>query len=671
MKLIKVAAAAVNQTPLDWDGNQRNLLDAIAAARQAGASLVCLPEMSIPGYNCEDAFLSGGTLRQSARVLHELLPFTSGLVVSVGLPVLHGNALFNCAALIVDGRIAGLVAKQHLAGDGIHYEPRWFRPWPAGLRATVELEGEHYPIGDLHFDVGGIRIGFEICEDAWVASRPGSRLAQKGIDVILNPSASHFAFGKIETRKRFVLEGSRAFSVSYVYANLVGNEAGRAIYDGGSLIASAGRMLAQGPRFSFASAAATTAVIDVDATRRVQAATGSFTPDLHLQPGERIDMPFVWADATPEAWQPSAEAWESGPHVKEEEFTRAETLALFDYLRKSRSEGFVVSLSGGADSAACTLLAALSFERAAAELGLDGLRARLSYVRGVDSIGSVEAMKQRMLLTAYQATVNSSETTRDAARTIAGAAGATFYELDVDLFVDGYVSMIGKAIGRELGWVTDDVALQNIQARVRAPGIWLLANLRNSLLLATSNRSEAAVGYATMDGDTCGGLSPIAGIDKAFLRSWLRWLESAGPAGMHPVPELAVVNRLVPTAELRPREQKQTDEDDLMPYPLLDAVERAAIRDKQTPLEIYRLTRVAWPQYTAGQLETWIARFFRLWSRNQWKRERYAPSFHLDDENLDPKTWCRFPILSGGFERELRELHEFAARDLDIVSKRH
>lgn len=671
MRLIKAAAAFVNQTPLDWGGNQRNLVDALRAAREAQATIVCLPEMSIPGYNCEDAFLSGGTLRQSWRVLQELLPETRGLVVTVGLPMLHGNALFNCAAMLVDGRIAGFVAKQHLAGDGIHYEPRWFKPWPAGVRGTVEVDGARYPIGDLHFDAGGIRIGFEICEDAWVASRPGSRLAQKGIDIILNPSASHFAFGKIDVRRRFVLEGSRAFSVSYVYANLAGNEAGRAIYDGGALIASGGKMVAEAPRFPFASSGVVTAVLDVDATRRVQAATGSFEPDLTLDSGERVDVPFVWPDVAPEAVHGGSDSWERGPHVKEEEFTRAVTLALFDYLRKSRSHGFVVSLSGGADSAACTLLSAMALERAWEELGRDGVRARLAYVPGIDDIDSIDALQRRMLLTAYQATENSSERTLNAARAIASAAGAEFYELGIDALVEGYVSMIERAIGRELTWAQDDIPLQNIQARVRAPGIWLLANLRNALLLATSNRSEAAVGYATMDGDTCGGVSPIAGIDKAFLRSWLRWLETTGPEGMHPVPELATVNGLVPTAELRPQSEAQTDEDDLMPYPLLDAVERAAIRDKQTPLEVYRLMRVAWPQYTSAQLHLWIARFFRLWSRNQWKRERYAPSFHLDDENLDPKTWCRFPILSGGFERELRELEEFVARDLDIVSTRH
>jgi NAD+ synthase (glutamine-hydrolysing) len=98
-----------------------------------------------------------------------------------------------------------------------------------------------------------------------------------------------------------------------------------------------------------------------------------------------------------------------------------------------------------------------------------------------------------------------------------------------------------------------------------------------------------------------------------------------------------------------------------MPYPLLDAIERSAIRDKQSPLEAYRQYALLFPQYDAATLGVWVERFFRLWCRNQWKRERYAPSFHLDDENLDPKTWCRFPILSGGFEVELEELRRHVA----------
>src|SRR5262249_4879374 len=153
------------------------------------------------------------------------------------------------------------------------------------------------------------------------------------------------------------------------------------------------------------------------------------------------------------------------------------------------------------------------------------------------------------------------------------------------------------------------------------------ANVRNALLLATSNRSEAAVGYATMDGDTCGGLSPIAGIDKAYLRRWLVWLEHEGPEGLGPISAVALGNGQQPTAELRPQAMTQTDEADLMPYELLDAVERLAIRDKLAPAEILEVLRSQFSQYEEKQLIAWIERFFRLWCRNQWKRERYAPSF--------------------------------------------
>ena len=190
----------------------------------------------------------------------------------------------------------------------------------------------------------------------------------------------------------------------------------------------------------------------------------------------------------------------------------------------------------------------------------------------------------------------------------------------------------------------------------------MVANLRNALLLATSNRSEAAVGYATMDGDTCGGLSPIAGIDKAFLRCWLVWMEQEGILESGPIAELRLINVQTPTAELRPSKLHQTDENDLMPYPVLDAIERAAIRDKQSPLEVYLETRVHF-EYPRWQMALWVEKFFILWSRNQWKRERYAPSFHVDDENLDPKTWCRFPILSGGFSRELSALKAFVEKE--------
>ncbi|MBM4090970.1 MAG: NAD(+) synthase [Planctomycetes bacterium] len=657
MKLIKVAAAVLNQTPLDWEGNKRNMVNAIEEARRGGVSLLCLPELSITGYGCEDVFHSPGLQRTAQHVLLELLPATRGMIVSAGLPMLHGGGLFSAACLMVDGRIAGFAGKRNLAGEGIHYEPRWFKPWPADTRVTVNVGGRDHPLGDLIFSCGGVAIGFEICEDAWAAERPGSDLARRGVDIILNPSASHFSFGKHAVRERFVLEGSRAFHVSYVYANLLGNEAGRAIYDGDAMIASSGRLLATGPRFSFADFHLTTAVVDVEHTRMERARTGSFQPNIGAADALCARVDFAFPAIAPEPCAVVLADWEKSTYLKEEEFTRCVALGLFDYLRKSGSHGYVVSLSGGADSATVACLAAHAVHLGLAEVGRDRLLAKLAHIPGLVEAPDDRSLVGRLLTCVYQATRNSTRTTRDAARAVAAELGAAFHEFDVDPAVELYTSIVSSAIGRPLTWEHDDLALQNIQARVRSPGVWMLANLKNALLLATSNRSEAAVGYATMDGDTSGGLSPIAGIDKAFVRDWLLWLELHGPAGFRPIAALRAVNQQQPTAELRPHAAAQTDEGDLMPYEVLDRIERAAIRDKLVPVEVHQRLKVTYHDvYSPEQLAQWIDRFFRLWARNQWKRERYAPSFHLDDENLDPKTWCRFPILSGGYERELREL---------------
>lgn len=657
MQLVKVAAATLNQTPLDWDGNEARIREMLVRARGEGVSVLCLPELCISGYGCEDAFLSPAVRATALDVLASLVPDTRGLIACFGLPLAHQKGVYNVCALAVDGKLAGFVAKRSLAGDGIHYEPRWFKPWPVGGRTSTHVLGQDLPLGDVLFDCGGVRLGFEICEDAWMAERRGAELSLSGADLILNPSASHFAFGKHLVRRRLVLEGSRAFGVSYIYANLLGNEAGRAIYDGDALVASDGVLVAEARRFAFSQGELTSAIIDIELTRTRHGWRSGFSPSVNDAPGSCVSLPFSFPKlAASPAAAPQADAWEQGPHVKEEELARALALGLFDYMRKSRSRGFVVSLSGGADSSAIASVCASLVGFAERDLGFDGLQRVLDYVPGVAAATSTRDVVRALLTTVYQGTQNSSETTRNAARGVAEGLGARHLELDVEAQVRGYVSMIEDALGRKLAWQTDDIALQNIQARTRAPSVWLLANLAGALLLSTSNRSEAAVGYATMDGDTAGGLAPIAGIDKAYLRRWLVWMEREGPAGLGPIPALAAVNVQSPTAELRPSSENQTDEGDLMPYDLLDAIERAAIRDKRGPLEVFELMHALFPQHQSAALVTWIERFFRLFARNQWKRERYAPSFHLDDENLDPKTWCRFPILSGGYERELKEL---------------
>lgn len=663
MKLLKVAAGVLNQTPLDWEKNTANILSAIADAREQNTRILCLPELCITGYGCEDAFHAPGVQRMARDVLREIIGHTEDIIVSVGLPIPYAGGLFDTACLISDRKVIGFVGKRYLAGDGIHYEPRWFKPWPANTHVHFALDGVQYPLGDIVFNCDGVVIGFEICEDAWAAERPGTELAARGVDVILNPSASHFAFGKHAVRRRFVLEGSRAFNVSYIYANLLGNEAGRSIYEGDAMIACGGELLATGPRFSFVDYHLTTAVVDLDQTRMRRAQSVYYCLDVKRRSSHSICFDFSFPDIEWEPPDSSVLEWEKSEHLKEEELTRAVALGLLDYLRKSRSRGFVVSLSGGADSSAVACLVALMVRLGLAELGMERFVDKLSHIEALRDLREQRTVIEKLLTCVYQATKNSSRVTRDAARGVADALGANFLVFDVEDVVQQYTKIVSDAVGRSLTWEQDDVVLQNIQARARAPGIWMLANLNRALLLATSNRSEAAAGYATMDGDTAGGLSPIAGIDKAFLRRWLRWLEMQGPMELAPVAALRAVNEQQPTAELRPLAAAQTDEDDLMPYEVLDVIERAAIRDKLMPIEAYQRLQVLYENtFDREQLAQWVERFFVLWSRNQWKRERYAPSFHLDDENLDPKTWCRFPILSGTFGRELKQFRAFLER---------
>ena len=653
MKTLRLGAGVLNQTPLDWDGNTKRIERAIDQARQMDVAVLCLPELCITGYGCEDMFLSPHVWKMSWQALLDIVPQTEGMILSLGLPLYVTNGVYNAVCVVADGRIAGFVPKQHLAGDGLHYEPRWFRAWPEEMVSDYGRGNDSWPVGDLLFECDGVRFGFEICEDAWGAGRPGNRMAECGVDVILNPSASHFAFGKHEIRRRFVLEGSRSFGVSYVYANLVGNEAGRAVYDGGALIASSTDLIAAGPRFAFHDVDVVAADVDIDLTRTRRAGVHAMVADVSDDVHDRIArIPGHLKTPAQPLTPPPVEPLPN----RITEFTSAIALALFDYLRKSRSHGFVVSMSGGADSSATACLVRCMVECGLRSLGRDRFHESIGYITDTKPNLTVDQWMGRLFTGVYQATRNSSETTRAAAEGVTRAIGGTWHELNVDAIVESYKAIVQGAIGRELTWDTDDLALQNIQARTRSPAIWMFANLNNALLLSTSNRSEAAVGYATMDGDTSGGLSPIAGIDKAFLRRWLKVMETSGSAGCPAIPALKLVNEQQPTAELRPAAFHQTDESDLMPYPLLDEIECLAIRDKLSPREVLDALLKTPQEMSRAKLASCVRRFFQLWCRNQWKRERYAPSFHVDDKNLDPKTWCRFPILSGGFRTELEEL---------------
>lgn len=605
-----IGCATVNQTPLDWSGNISRLKSAIQKAKNNDIDILCLPELSITGYGCEDLFLSDWLPKKALSFVPELVNETAGILTTLNLPIPFEGRTYNCAVVVHDRKVLGIYAKQYMALDGVHYEPRWFEPWPVGQVAEIELWGDVHQIGDLIFPFKEWTIGFEICEDAWRGKqRPACRLVERKVNLILNPSASHFAMGKTQERIDLVTSSSADFDCTYVYANLLGNEAGRMIYDGELLIAQHGELVLRNELLSFED-------------YQVKC--------IEISPSGIIEKKIA-------ATAP-----------KEEEFPKATSLALYDYLRKSKTKGYTLSLSGGADSATCAVMVAEMVRRGVKDIGKPAFLEKLSR-QDLKEKSNAEIVGA-IFFTAYQGTVNSTDTTLNAARLLANSIGATFYHWKIDEAVNAYTQQVEKAIGRELSWEADDLALQNIQARARSPIIWMLTNITGTLLLTTSNRSEGDVGYTTMDGDTSGSLAPISSVDKHFIRQWLKYAEKElGYTG------LSEINKLPPTAELRPHDQNQTDEDDLMPYHIMVEIERLAIGKHKSPKEVLELLN---PKNLEREelLRSHIKKFFSLWSRNQWKRERLAPAFHLDEFNVDPRTWCRFPILSAGYREELEEL---------------
>ena len=610
MKKIKIAGACLNQTPIDWNNNITNIIGAISEAKKEGVDVLCLPELSITGYGCEDLFLSEWLPKKALELLHEIIPHCESISVAVGLPYLLNGNTYNTTCIIQDQKIQGFYAKQIMANDGIHYEKRWFSPWPPEKTISVEINGKTYPFGDLTFDINGLLVGLEICEDAWNSERPACRLYEKGVQLILNPSASHFSFGKSKQREELVTSSSEKFNCHYLYVNHLGNEAGRVIYDGDILIAHKGKLIAKNRRFSFHKHNLLSIEIDDSISNHTN----------------------ILEDY----------------NTKNEEFVHAASLGLFDYLRKSRAGGYALSLSGGADSSITAVLVAEVVRNGVDELGIEVFKSNLNIA--LDHCDSKKSLTNSILTTAYQGTKNSSNETSESAEYLASSIGANFHNWDIDEAVSFNTKTIEKALGKNLNWKANDIALQNIQARTRSPLIWMLANVTNSILLTTSNRNEGSVGYTTMDGDTSGSLAPIAGVDKPFIIEWLKYAESElGYEG------LSHVNKLAPSAELRPSDSTQTDEDDLMPYTILKAIEKSAIHDRKSPIEVFKSLENEF-DIDSGLLKKYIKKFFRLWSFNQWKRERIAPSFHLDDFNVDPRSWCRFPILSGSFKEELEKL---------------
>jgi NAD+ synthase (glutamine-hydrolysing) len=261
----------------------------------------------------------------------------------------------------------------------------------------------------------------------------------------------------------------------------------------------------------------------------------------------------------------------------------------------------------------------------------------------------------------WMETENSSDETRCAARAVAEELGARWYATSLQPAFDLHLQVARDMTGVDLSWddPSHDIPLQNVQARLRGSLVWLVANLHRFLLITTSNLSEAAVGYCTMDGDTAGGIAPIANVPKSLVGLWLRWA-----ARFHGYPAVEQVFRAPPSAELRPLGDTQTDEEDLMPFQVLDQLMMLFVQRGQDPLEMFH---TLWPSLTEHYrgdpraFAAHIRKFTLKMCQAQWKRDRFAISFRVTAFDLDPKTGFRFPAVQAPFSEELADLDAYVA----------
>jgi len=630
-KYLDVATASLNSRSGDIAYNQSLISEAATKAQVQGAELLLLPELCLTGYGVGDAFFYPDFLAEAEAALLALkdsLP--KSLVTVFGMPIRVEGKLYNGAAVIANGEILGIKLKHAMADYGVHYESRWFSPWPYDNQSEITLVDKQIPVGDCRFTIDGVNIGIEICEDAWVEERP--ILQEKSLHLILNPSASHYALGKQSRRLALVTDSANAIHGAYVYCNLQGSDSGRIIYDGASFIVNDDSQI-EGQCFQHGGFHLTQQSVLIADKKPLTKAI-------------KVEGVFAFASQ-------SSPVQAHSPLTDEEELLSAIALGLWDWQIKTRTRGFVISLSGGADSSLCAIAVFLAHANALKSLGTEGYQQVLNDLGlGItidESLSPEQIIKTQVmpvcLTTAYQGTKHSSAQTRQLSSQLANELGATHGEWDIDDLVEGFQTRAEQFLSRQLSFASDDIALQNIQARTRSPGIWLLANVENKLLLATSNLSEAAVGYCTMDGDTSGVLSPIGGLEKTKV---LRLLSAVAEGKLSlPVPELSSVQAIAsqtPSAELRP--EAQADETDLMPYPVLDTIREASQRHFYSEVQLMALLSERFSeQYNKNELSTWLQRYQQLNRRSQWKRERLAPSFHLLSDSCCPKSYRRWAII--------------------------
>jgi NAD+ synthase (glutamine-hydrolysing) len=552
---VRVALAQIDTTVGDLDGNRARILARLDEAREAGADLALFPELAVTGYPPEDLLLRPGFLRAVGRSLVEIAGACHGIAALVGVPHLDRD-LFNACAVCADGRVVAIVHKRFLPNYGVFDEDRYFQP---GRGLTL-------------LALGDTLVGPTICEDIWQPGPPATDLVLAGAHLIANISASPFHLGKGIEREEMLRIRARDNSCWIAFVNAVGGQ-DELVFDGHSLVIDQnGDVVARGPSFAEA-----LLVVDVDAS----AAIGRRLRDARRRAlaRERTELPVA---TLVELGAPRALDGRVQPLVAEtppelEQMRLALELGLFDYVEKNGFREVALGISGGVDSA---VTAALCVEA----LGPD-----------------------RVVLVSMPSRYSSDATRTDAAR-VAKALRVRFLELPIEPIVAAFTDVLAEAFaGTEPG-----AAEENVQARIRGTLLMALSNKFGWLLVATGNKSEYSVGYATLYGDMAGGFALLKDVFKTDVFRLARHLNER--AGRELIPA-SVIER-PPSAELR---ADQLDEDSLPAYALLDPVLEGYVE-----LDLSREELVA-----HGFHADVVERAISLTDRAEYKRRQAPPGVKL------------------------------------------
>ena len=656
MRKFSLALAAVNQAVGDWEGNWKRIFASLCKAKELGACYRLGGELEVCGYNCQDHFYELDTLKASWQVLEALLSaweHYSGVVVDVGMPVLHHGKTFNCRVLALDGRILVIRPKCCLAESGVYRESRWFSVWdlerdleefilPA---STVAIVGQtSCPFGVALVDFDDCCIGNEICEELFASVQVNSLLFECGAELVLNGSASVFECGKLSRKRRMIQEVCCRNSGFYAYCNLSGCDGERVLFDGCCFcVGSSGEFIVEIEPFSWKLVQVKCLTIDLDAfhaskSRNMRSEKSLFRVKI---PRIRVGRSLCNSELPISAAVLPTEMEEM------EEYGKAASFWLWEHLWKSGASGFFLSLSGGVDSA-CVLALVHSMCTSIVE-NLDELHVS-DFVQenSIDS-SSANSVMNGLMHTAYLETLCNSSESKQRAKALANALGNWHVELNFQKAIYLILKIVAAVLGIFVTFDRHSRTIENLQARLRMVLAYLLAQLipfaRNKkhsflLVLASANVQESAVGYFTKYDCSSADLNPIGSLCKGQIYIFMRFF------GEHGVPGESCTRQIIrdvcnatPSAELRPGEQQSDEQDlglsfgDVEFLTQLVFVQRKgfascieAFKEAHKPIEL-------------------VQRFFYLYTRNRHKQTTLTPSFHATTLSLDDNRYNLRPFL--------------------------